>query len=153
MISGYGKLGNGLKNAKNKTEKNSKPLKSWMMLHFRSSFVVEQSLIWRLKKNQIIPIIHSKYFSVSAWLNPGLIQYSVWNLKFRGAGESETQEIPEGRGVGRLTHLPGVNFVSFSTLHWKLLISDLVDHSLIFHIQLELTKLNDSMLWIYKNAP
>ena len=29
----------------------------------------------------------------------------------------------------------------------------MVDHSLIFHIQLELTKFNDSMLWIHKNAP
>ena len=29
---------------------NNKPLKSWMMLHFRSSFAVEQLLIWRLKK-------------------------------------------------------------------------------------------------------
>ena len=29
------------------------------------------------KINQIIPIIQSKYFSVSAWLNPGLIPFSV----------------------------------------------------------------------------
>ena len=27
--------------------------------------------------NQIIPIIQSKYFSVSAWLNPGLIPFCV----------------------------------------------------------------------------
>ena len=71
-----------------------------------------------------------------------------------GLRGSEAQEIPEGRGVGRLTHFTGVNFVSFSTFTlWKLLISDLVNRSLIFHIQLELTKYNDSMLWMHKNAP
>ena len=33
-----------------KKNNNNKPLKSWMMLHFHSSFAVEQLLIWRLKK-------------------------------------------------------------------------------------------------------
>lgn len=112
--------------------------------------------------NQIIPIIQSKYFSVSAWLNPGLIPFNCirkyphpprreleipWGWGVRGPGNSR------GEGVGQLTHFPEVNFVSFSTSLWKLLISDLVDHSLIFHIQLELTKFNNSMLCIHKNAP
>ena len=29
------------------------------------------------------------------------------NWKFQGLGGSETQEIPEGRGVGRSNHFPG----------------------------------------------
>ena len=142
---------------KNQQQQTSKELNDASLSLFICCWAVTNLKIQKI--NQIIPIIQSKYFSVSAWLNPGfsdsifcIILGNIHTHQFPGAGGSEAQDIPEGRGVGRLTDFPEINFVSFFTLLWKLLISYMVDYSLIFHIQLELTKFNESMLWIHKNA-
>ena len=55
--------------------------------------------------NQIIPIIQSKYFSVSAWLNPGLIPFNCIR-KYPHPPRREL-EIPWGWGVRGLGNSTG----------------------------------------------
>ena len=60
---------------KKKRQQTSKELNDASLSLFICCWAVTNLKIEKI--NQIIPIIHSKYFSVSVWLHPGLIQFSV----------------------------------------------------------------------------